>query len=314
MRWTALALTALLSTPGVAAAAPAADGQIVLTEQASDRIVVLEADPADWAEQKFAWSWKPLPRNGMGEFTGNWGNPDEAKLAERGGKRFLLTTDSKGLAAVIPFPQGNGSYWAADVDARNNPHSIELLPDGNVAVAASTGGWIRVYTASQGPRSTKYAEYPMPGGHGVVWDAQRGVLWAIGDDHLVALKIGGTPADPVITEAHEVALPTPHGHDLTPVVGDPDRLWLSTGTQVYQYSKSRDEFISDFPGAERISREGVKTVGTAPATGRVLTTSPQAGHPCTWCTDTVQLDQPEGALTLEGAAIYKARWWFASPR
>ncbi|CAM04858.1 hypothetical protein A8924_6015 [Saccharopolyspora erythraea NRRL 2338] len=310
-------LTSLIGLSGVAGAAPgtqATDGPIVVTEQASDRILVLEADQAAWDAPRFLWSWKPTRDNGMGEFTGNWGNPDEAKLVERGGRRYLLTTDSKGLAAVVPYPQGTGSYWAADVDARNNPHSIELLPDGNVAVAASTGGWIRVYTASQGPRSTHHAEYPMPGGHGVVWDGERGVLWALGDDHLVVLTIGGTVADPVLTETRKVALPTRHGHDLTPVPGNADLLWVSTGTRVYQYSKSRNAFLDDYPGAGRIDREGVKTVGSDPSTGRVLSTSPQPGHTCTWCTETVQLEQAAGALTLEDAGIYKARWWFATSR
>jgi hypothetical protein len=282
---------------------------IVITEQASDQILVLASEPGAWEKATITWRWRPTAANGFGDLVDNWGLPDEAKLRHRGDQAYLLTTDSYGLAAVVPYPQGTGAYWAADVGRPNNPHSIELLPDGNVAVAASTGDWVRVFTASQGPASTTYKEFKLEDAHGVYWDAGNKLLWAIGGHELVGLRVGGTPAAPVLTKVRGATLSTNWGHDLQPVAGDPDRLWLTTGSQVYQYSIKQNAFLQDFPGVEAINRVGVKSIGDERASGQVLGTFVQTGNICTWCTDTVSLYEDEQAFLLHGAQIYKTRWW-----
>lgn len=121
---------------------------------------------------------------------------------------------------MVPYPQGTGSYWAADIGAANNPHSAELLPDGNVAVTASTGGFVRVCTASQGNRSTTYAQFDLPGAHGVYYEPTTRLLWAVGNGDLVGLRVGGTAAAPTIEKVIDSPLPggaTAYGHDLYPV-------------------------------------------------------------------------------------------------
>ncbi|GGE02685.1 hypothetical protein [Paenibacillus nasutitermitis] len=40
----------------------------------------------------------------------------------------MVVTDSRGLAAIIPYPSANGKKWGLDVGG--NPHSAELLPGG----------------------------------------------------------------------------------------------------------------------------------------------------------------------------------------
>lgn len=306
------------SNAGAGAAEPA---QIVVTEQASDRILVLGSDEPSWDRAAVDWSWRPTVANGLGDLVDAWGAPDEAKLRRLGDQQYLLTTDSEGLAAVIPYPQGTGAHWAGDVergptsdpDSIENPHSIELLPNGNVAVVASTGDWLRVYAASRGPRARDYVEFELEDGHGVQWD-EREILWALGGDDLVGLRVRGTAARPQLEEVRRTPLPTHGGHDLTPVHADPDRLWITTVAGVYQYSISRDEFLTRFPAAERIDGEDVKAVGDHPATGQVLTSRLQVGNVCTWCTDTVDLFRPIGRRVLRGAQIYKARWWAEEAR
>jgi hypothetical protein len=281
---------------------------IVVTEQASDQILVLDSDESAWSTAEIAWRWRPTAANGFADLLDNWGLPDEAKLRHRGDQAYLLTTDSYGLAAVVPYPQGTGAYWAADVGRAANPHSIELLPNGNVAVVASTGGWLRVYTASQDPRSTTYVQFDLPDAHGVYWDDARQLLWALGGHDLVALRVTGRPATPRLTEVRRTALPTPYGHDLQPVAADDDRLWVTTGSQVYQYSYERNAFLQDFPAAD-VNQVGVKSVGDERASGQVLASIVQVGNICTWCTDTVSLFASDDAFLLHGAQIYKARWW-----
>lgn len=309
----AAALPAILlngTTPAYAASnGPHGGERIVVTEQATGQILLLDADRQSWRNAKVLWRWRPSVSNGLGDLMGAWGLPDEAKLRHRRGQAYLLTAGSYGLAAVVPYPQGGRAYWAADVGRRANPHSVELLPDGNVAVVASHGDWLRVYTASEGPRASSYAQFDLRSGHGVFWDGQDELLWALGGRELVALRVEGRPDRPVLREVRRTALPSRNGHDLQPVATRPGRLWVTTDTGVYQYSPSRDEFLQDYPGAERISVAGVKSVGDLPRTGEVLTTVIQRGNLCTWCTDSVTLGNRGQNLTLHGAQIYKARWW-----
>jgi hypothetical protein len=306
-------VTTLVAAVTTAASAASRGGEsverIVVTEQATHQILVLDSDRRSWQKAKVLWRWRPSAANGLADLARGWGTPSEAKLRHHGRAAYLLTTDSLGLAAVVPYPEGGQAYWAANVGPQPNVHSIELLPDGNVAVIASRGGWLRIYTASQGQRANSHAEFPMPGGHGVFWDADTGLLWALGGTDLVALRIGGPPAAPELTEVRRTPLPTPNGHDLQPVAARPGRLWVATGGEVYQYSKALDMFLRDYPGADEISATGVKSVGDDRRSGQVLTALVQNRNLCTWCTDTVTLDHRGDDLTLHGAQIYKARWW-----
>ncbi|MFK7692466.1 DUF6528 family protein [Paenibacillus sp. HJGM_3] len=280
---------------------------IAATDQATHRILVMDPAVEDWNEERaVVWSWAPTAANGFGELLSSWGLPTDAKVRRNRvwGGEWLIVTDSRGLAAITPYPAGDAKKWGLHVGG--NPHSAELLPDGNLAVAASTGGWVRVYASSQGESCAAYAEYAMSGAHELVWDADRSLLWAVGDEELVALRVAGTAAAPSLEVARAVALPTSHGHDLQPVEGDPDRLWVSSGTQVYQFEVSTGAFDTFYAGAAAISRVGVKTVGSQPS-GQVVVTVPKPGGPYEWTTDTVDMYEPRATRSREGAGFYKAR-------
>jgi hypothetical protein len=296
-----------------AAVKPADNGSLIaVTDQASKKIVVLDPAVSDWSsEEAVKWSWQPDSSNGFNTVTPGWGLPSGVKLRnnEAFGGQWMVVTDSNGLAAIIPYPAGNTRKWAQLVGG--NPHEAELLPNGNIAIAASTGGWVRVYTSSQGPASSKYAQFPLKTAHSVLWDPQREVLWALGHDSLVALRVEGTADAPELRESSKTALPSADGHELQPVYGNPDRLWVTTGSAVYQYVKSDGTWSKGFPDAVRISRKAVKSIGTG-STGQVALTTPKAGCVNSWCTDSVQFVAPDMVRTRAGAAIYKARVWNAA--
>ncbi|MFI9202464.1 DUF6528 family protein [Streptomyces sp. NPDC053048] len=322
-RWLwAVLLTASLVTVGpgaaqargrdAAGAFAAADAHIVAADQATRSVYVLDSARRQWDadsdEAGVLWSWSADGRESLEDLDPGvtWTNPSEVKLRRFGGRRYLLTTASGGLAAVVGYPDRD-VYWAADTGT-GNTHSIELLPDGNVAVAASTGGWVRLYAASAGSRATRHAQYALPGAHGVHWDPRTRLLWALGSRELVALRVHGPADDPGLSVARRVELPTRGGHDLAPVLGSPGRLWVTTGSAVYQYSTTREAF-ADYRLRSRISAPGVKSIGDDPNTGRVLVTRPEPGHACAWCTSTLVLYQPDGTRTLLRGGMYKARWW-----
>lgn len=307
----AVGLVAALLVPlGQPAPAQAAEaGRLVaVTDQQSEngpdaRIRLLDPAVYNWnTAAALKWSWSPTTANGFSGLTMAWGLPSDVKLRmDRAGAYVAVVSDSRGLAGLITYPGGQ-RIWALNVGSANNPHSVELLPDGNVAVAASAGGFVRVYTASQGASSSKFASYPLPDAHGVTWDPTQQVLWVLGGNRLVALKIKGTAAAPVLEESKVVTLPTSGGHDLTPVLENHDLLWVSTGSKVYQVSKSSGAIVA----TENIG--GIKSANSMPNAQQVRTT-PKAGCYTSWCTDTVQFAVPAATRTLTGAQIYKARVW-----
>jgi hypothetical protein len=272
----------------------------------------MDARRRDWAVDPRAvkWSWAPTAAGGYGDIAAGWGAVSEVRTRTAGAKVYVLTGDSWGFIGVIEYPSGK-RRWAVNAGRPSNVHAAELLPDGNVAAAASTGGWIRVYAASQGPAATAHVQFPLKGGHGVLWDPRREVLWAIGTDELVTLRVGGTPASPTLTEADRLALPSQGGHDLAPVYRDHDRLWITTNHGVYQFDKSSRTFTT-YRDSARVNLPLVKAVGDNPQTGQVLLTRPKAGCATTWCTDTVEFFGPgrlTATRTLPNAQFYKARWF-----
>ncbi|MFW6694583.1 DUF6528 family protein [Streptomyces sp. MAR4 CNX-425] len=326
--------TALLTAlgAGAAAALPAATAHaaggkptppVAVTDQKSRRVLVLDSRLPWESPDAVRWAFSPEgdERYADLEPEASWTYVDEAKARRRRGRTYLLTTASFGFAAVVEVPTGR-RYWAGALAGGTdtvNPHSIELLPDGNVAVAGSTGDTIRLYTASQGPASDTYAEYRFSDAHGLQWDNRRRVLWAIGHDELIALRVGGTAAAPTLTRVHTAALPHPEGrsasgHDLSPVVGRPGRLWVTTGYGVFQYDIAGRAFREDYAGAAQISRRSVKAVSDVRGSGRVVTTVPEPGLEKSWWTTTVSAHNPEGAYVLPDGGIYKARWWVPESR
>lgn len=298
---------------------------LALTEQASSQIVVV--DPLELEEARegegesgrarsAAWRWQWSPGADGADVPG-WGLPSDVKLrtsAALGGGQWIVAADSRGLAVLAPYPAGRPIRWSCRVGG--NPHAVELLPDGNVAVAASDGGWVRVYAASQGADCADYAEFTLPGAHGVLWDPDRGLLWAVGDRKLVAFRVEGTSAQPELLQARTAELPTSWGHDLAPVYGNLDRLWVTTNTGVYQYSKEADVWLTAYPGSEAVNGPFVKSVGNV-SSGMVFTTAPREGNMYAWGTDTVEAagsaaeDRWAQGIrwTIPGTAIYKARVW-----
>ncbi|MEU5579745.1 DUF6528 family protein [Streptomyces huasconensis] len=319
----AAALPATAAHGASGSAVPAGTPPVLVTEQASRRLLVLDPRRRVWDPavdpSVVRWQFSPLgdPRYRDLRPDASWVYPCEAKVRVHRKRTYVLTTASFGFVAVVAHPSGR-RYWGTALgpgDDLFNPHSAEILPDGNVAVAGSTGALVRLYAASQGPRAERYAEARLKGAHGLHWDGARRVLWAIGDDELVAYEVGGTAARPTLIRASAVGLPvgtpgrTPGGHDLFPVAGRPGRLWVTTNAAVFQYDTGSGVFVQDFAGAGEISRKSVKAVGDDPRTGQVLSTVPERGLEETWWTTTVGVHRPTSTYRLVGGGIYKARWW-----
>ena len=183
-----------------------------------------------------------------------------------------------------------------------NAHSIELLPGGRIAAAASvssapTGNRLVLFDASTGK---ELASDELRSAHGAVWDEGRNLLWALGGDVLRAYDIGPAGATR-LQRTFELALPDEGGHDLTAIPGT-SRLFVSTGQRCWYFDRDTRRIE---PHDTIASLAHVKSFNVHPTTGRVVYIQAEGQD---WWAEHLHFQKPDGTLRLAGERLYKARW------
>ncbi len=319
------------------------------------------AAPGTWPATGPYQRWLPDAEHSVLDPTlkgGDWAGGTSHKLRPGGthGGQVLVTGDGpSGFIGVIPYPSLAGYRWAVNVGDPNDLHGVEMLPDGTVVATFATreldsgvAGGLAVYSKAQGkPGSwsgTPAQALPLAGAHEVLYDPGTTSLWAVGSELLKRYDyIGGRlePGGSWPLPQQAGAKPA-YGHDLTPVFGNTDRLWVGANGGVVQFSKSgradcytdsqgtwplpqyvtgaENRWCTDYPNRSQITqRTLVKSVGNDPVSGRTLTTC-AGGCPetqtkpgsNTWETPTVRFVPTSGAQSFASSSPedrrYKATW------
>ncbi|NIG55399.1 DUF6528 family protein [Chitinophaga sp. Cy-1792] len=313
------------TTPPVTETPQPYPGQLLaLTNDATKELVLYDPMVTDWNTDA-AKKWKWVPTTGLGFSASEikiWGGGTDFKLRKKasGQDTAVAALCDNSMAALVGFPSGQ-RLWSKIINA--NVHSAELLPDGNIALAASDGNWVRVYAASQGADNGTYAEFPLSQAHAVLWDPGINGIWVIGQDvatnaHiLTALAVGGTTANPVLTELtqYRVTLPSVWGHEVSPYYGNNNLLWVTTNGGEYIFNKTTKTFST----APTTNLTFVKGIGNQPS-GQIVLTRPDANKnprpavSCSlnnWSTSTVDFytsgGQWQGSRIVSGACFYKVK-------
>ncbi len=174
------------------------------------------------------------------------------------GKEVLLAVYGTSSAKMIDVASGELMWFQDSVG--NNPHAIELTPNGVIAVASSTGAVLHFYNAAD---AEKMCAIPVLDAHGVLYDPDTELVFAVGGNELRAFSVSLNEAGiPVATEDQTAAftLPTDGAHDLQPVYGNTDRLWITTESAVYQYSVSEKKIYTDYLGQKAVNVKNVKGI------------------------------------------------------
>ncbi len=262
--------------------------ELLVADLGSGRVLCIDEEQGF---EKPLWVWRPAEAQDMTQ-------EQRALLPEmceckpgiyRGQRVFLACSYPTGFA-VVRMSDRKVLFVAP---APKNVHSAEVLPDGNLVAVSSIGGdAVRVYSTTTG----ETRDYPLPGGHGVVWDAKRECLWALGNEVLQRYSYAGDRDHPALTLEATVELPQPGGHDLYPRPGR-DELLVTTRDKVWEFHPDSTRFVRL---REFYHESGnVKSVGENAPGGRIAYTL--------W-DDTIRLLNPEAKLILPDSRIYKARW------
>lgn len=277
---------------------------VALTNQGASRLEVYDISGGKLDESSLVWSYETPKYNIAGvKFRHSEAYGDVALMAY--GKKY---------ARMVSYPEGE-LLWSTS-KAADNPHSIELLPNGVIAIASSDGGEIRFFVPSGSSSGNYVASVTLADAHGVLWDDERQVLWAIGRRVLTAYRITlNSEGNVSVVEdsSCRAMIPTDYAHDLAPVYGNTNLLWISTGSSVYQFNKTTKSFSTAYNGASSVNRVGVKGIGSF-NDGSMVYIYPDGAFK-TWTSQSMVLMTNTGGiltstvLKSETGHFYKVRVW-----
>jgi hypothetical protein len=263
-----------------------------------DEVFILALGEGPTPAHRKVWSWRvadspEIPADMHALFR----TTDDCKPVE-GGRRILISS-SGGAIALVDRETRRASFSARVTNA----HSIEMLPGGRIAAAASvskaeTGDRLLIFDAAAGK---ELASDELRSGHGVVWDDARNVLWALGGDVLRAYNIGPAGGPTRLDRTFEIALPDEGGHDLVAIPAS-SRLFLSTVRRCFYFDRDHRQLSPHDSLGDRVN---IKSYNIHPRTGRVVFV--QAERP-NWWAEHLHFQLPDGTLRLPGEHLYKARW------
>ncbi|MBS5637790.1 MAG: hypothetical protein KHX00_08190 [Bacteroides sp.] len=243
----------------------------VLAEQSRRAIVIRDAET-----HRNIWSWDPytacVPAAQQGWFV----NPSEVKPVFN--RRYILMTASGGAVALIRLSDHKLMFYA---NCGQNPHSAEVLPDGNIVTAESKSGEINTFVVDTVKvLGAKANTVKLGNAHNVVWDKKRSYLYATatkkeGVTALFRFKYDGNRSNPKLI--NQTTLYTfsneSGGHDLFP----------PTCEKVYS--------IAD-----------IKSICNGP--DGILMLKPTEE----WWAEGLVNEKGEELFKMDGAKIYKGRW------
>jgi hypothetical protein len=271
---------------------------IIMTDQWQNRIVI-----ADQPSGSVMWEWKASDSRQIAENHRSWFNTtDEVKPVY--GRRYFILSASGGGIAIVRIGDKKTMFYARP---EGNPHSVEILPDGNLVAASSTGNTLKLYRVdtvacyTAAPIQSLY----LGDGHNVVWDKANNRLWATSYD--TGSNTGTMNAysydqiEKRLSLAASYPLPadvrTPH--DMFPVYGSDKLLWLSTAQSVQTFDVTTQQFTMEH------NLTNIKSVSSGPAAFPVIALKPVTE----WWTQKVTATSGSILFEKQNYKIYKARWF-----
>ena len=268
----------------------------VLAEQSRRAIIIRDAET-----QHNVWSWDPYTARIPSAHQSWFINPSEVKPVFN--KRYVLMTASGGAVALIRLSDHKLMFYA---HCGNNPHSAELLPDGNIVTAESASGEINTFKVDTiKVLGMKANTVKLGNAHNVVWDKQRMCIYATGTikEGVTALfryKYNGDNNDPKLTNQERIFTfdKEAGGHDLFPVNGEENKLWLTAASAVYKLDISTNPTT-----CEKVYDLGdIKSISNGPDGLLMLKPTKE------WWAEGLINEKSEELFKMNGAKIYKGRW------
>jgi len=230
--------------------------------------------------------------------------PDELKPVYN--LKYILITVSKGGVALIRVSDKKVVWYAY---AGKNPHSAEILPDGNIVVASSTDSKLTVFhvDTTEGPGTGYKKEVDLPFAHNVVWDKKRKLLWSAGRNRLYSFRYNFDCKEPDLIPKDTFMLPGNTAHDLFPLYNK-DSLYFTNASGVYYIdlkTANPKEHLIQISQVPTKFQENVKSVSSGPKGWPTIIQYPTNSN---YSNKMIDL-KGNTVFIFPGWTIYKARWF-----
>ena len=210
-------------------------------------------------------------------------------------KDVVIATSSGGKAYVVDY-ENRTVLW--ETSQSNGPHSIEMMPNGDVVVAGSGGSnWEAAGSLVYYPLSTgavgRGHEYSVPSCHGVQWDPVQEVLWVLGYYGVEALVVKDGRLSPVSGLSVEFDGDV-GGHDLAPVYGQPGKYWVTAHKYLWLFDSVEMTLVNRYEYSNRLSEKNLKGVASF-ADGTMVQCVANVGSDlhATWSTKALRILWPQ---------------------
>lgn len=269
-------------------------------EQGEARVTIV-----DQPTGKICWEWNVQTASQLSAAQKEWFVlPDEAKPVYDG--TCLLITASRGGAALVRISDKRLLFFAHPA---GNPHSAEVLPDGNIVVASSTGNTLKLFVYDEeNPYVSKVAQtINAPKAHNVLWDASRDCLWSAVDNQLIKYTYNHNRTAPALTQVFVYDLPAGNQecHDLAPVYGE-DAMYLSSVENVFKFDIASGTFA---PQSFFVTKN-VKSISSGPSGYPVIIMRPTTSS--YYSAEIVDVSG-NAMYRRSGSWFYKGRWVVDNP-
>ena len=232
---------------------------VIFTDMVSGGVRVVDLDilPSDkeitLTKEDTIWSFERSEDNGWDMSVVTRRGIDDAKLrySNYHRKYVVLMTASGNWAGIAEYPSGK-CLWETRIGV--SPHSIEMLPNGDVVIAVSgedsaypspSVGRVIYYHLQEDATYQLISEVPLRSAHGAWWDSGEQIIWALGMDGLVAYKV--TPQYHLKLIEGKGFEMLCGGHALSVDYQNPNYLWIGTAiNKVIKFSIKENQIIENF--------------------------------------------------------------------
>ena len=231
----------------------------------TDTTIVLDLDTCgDWSDPKvpeIVWSFKPSGDSPFGTYTRRVCSTDaKYRYSPVYDRYVIIGVSSAGWAGIIDYATKD-ILWEVRL-AGIGPHSIEMLPNGDVAVVGSNGdGCVKYYPVSCGMKNESDS-VALKSAHGICWDPELERLIVLYYSGIKVYSVDGygtENAKLVLDETRGAEFfSDKSGHDLSPVWGEKSLYWCTGASNVWQYDAVKNSFSSVFDRNTYIRSSRVK--------------------------------------------------------
>lgn len=263
-----------------------------------NQVIVFDVDQSQDTLPHITWRWEAdkadLPEKYRLQY---FQSIDECKPVAEGSQ--LLITSSSGGVVLVDKISKNVLFYAFV----GNAHSAELLPHNRIIVAASThdqGNRIELFDINQS--ESPIFQDSLYSGHGVVWDQENELLYALGYDQLRAYQLKNwNSATPSLERLHTWEIPGESGHDLAPLPHDNSKLLLTVHEGVWLFDKERHTFEPFEPLESKVD---IKSVSFHATTDQMAYIQAETS----WWAHRVYLKDTGQWFSFPKVKLYKVRW------